>query len=295
MLTDDNKAAYQQSPFSGPLLQPQRGENDDHFNPALNLVFCSCFHGMVSCVFFLFTSHGLRRYEASATLQRVFIRTGPAYVCVSCSSPYLRPGGDADLWRRAVCCVVIDDAESIEVFKTLGVRKCAVREGEDANGTVLGWCLRCYSACRPPARKRLGAQCHSLLHPLVKTDAAASSMPGPAFLLTCGSQKRGLQARLPPSDREKVCPACNTAAELRSRAVRHPPTRVSASVGGVSVPPAVTAVMQQGDLPGIDVAPDASSVEGLMHAHLRRTRPDKITTVFFKRTDSHLREDFHRH
>ena len=189
MLTDDNKAAYQQSPFSGPLLQPQRGENDDHFNPVLNLVFCSCFHGMVSCVFFLFTSHGLRRYEASATLQRVFIRTGPAYVCVSCSSPYLRPGGDADLWRRAVCCVVIDDAESIEVFKTLGVRKCAVREGEDANGTVLGWCLRCYSACRPPARKRPGAQCHSLLHPLVKTDAAASSMPGPAFLLTYRSQK----------------------------------------------------------------------------------------------------------
>ena len=60
---------------------------------------------------FLFNSHGLRRYEASATLQRVFIRTGPASVCVSCSSPYLRPGGDADLWRRVVRSGVIDDAE----------------------------------------------------------------------------------------------------------------------------------------------------------------------------------------
>jgi len=56
----NNKAAYQQSPFLGPLLQPQRGENDDHFNPVLNLLFCSCFHGMVICVFFLVTSHGLR-------------------------------------------------------------------------------------------------------------------------------------------------------------------------------------------------------------------------------------------
>jgi len=169
------------------VLQPRRGENGDHFNPVLNPLFCSCFHGMVSCVFFLFTSHGLRRHEASATLQRVFIRTGPAYVCVSCSSPYLRPGGDADLWRRAVGCGVIDEAESIDAFKKLGVRKSAVREGENANGTVLGWCLPCYSAfrysaCRPLACKRLGTQFHSLLHSLVKTDAAASSVPGPACL-----------------------------------------------------------------------------------------------------------------
>jgi len=291
MLTDDNKAAYQQSPFFGPLLQPQRGENDDHFNPVLKLLFCYCFHGMVSCVFFLFTSHGSRRCEASATLQRVFIRTGPAYVCVSCSSPYLRPGGDADLWGRAVRCGVIDDTESIEVLKTLGVRKCAVREGEDANGTVLGWCWPCYSACRPPARKRRGAQCHSILHPLVKTDAAASSVPGPACLrFLWVPEKRGVQARLPPSDLETVCPACRTAAELRSRAFRHPPTRVSASVGGVSVPPAGTSAIQQGDLPGISVAPNASSVEGLMHAHLRRTRPEKITTVLSNgRTRTYVR------
>ena len=250
------------------------------------LTYFSVLVSMVwSVVSFSSTSHVLRRYEASATLQRVFIRTGPAYVCVSCSSPYLRPGGDADLWRRAVGCGVIDDAESIEAFKTLGVRKCAVTEGEDANGTVLGWCLPCYwacrhSACRPPARKRLGAQCHSLLHSLVKTDAAASSVPRPACLpFLWVPEKHDVQARLPPSGREKVCPACKTAAELRSRAVRHPPTRVSASVGGVSVPPAATAVMQQGDLPRIAVAADASSVEGLMHAHLRRTRPNNITTV----------------
>jgi len=109
--------------------------------------------------------------------------------------------------------------------------------------------------------------------------------------LSCGSQKkREVQAQLPPSGREKVCPACKTAAELRSRTVRHPPTRVSASVGGVSVPPAATAVMQQGDLPRIAVAADASSVEGLMHAHLRRTRPDKITTVFSNgRTRTYVR------
>jgi len=130
---------------------------------------------------FLFTSHGLRRYEASATLQRVFIRAGPADVCVSCSSPYLRPGGDADLWRRAVRSGFIDDSESIEVFKTLGVRKCAVKEGEDANGTVLGWCLPCYSECRPPARKRRGAQCPSLLTPIFKTKAAVSSGPRPVW------------------------------------------------------------------------------------------------------------------
>ena len=63
----------------------------------------------------------------------------------------------------------------------MGARKCAVKEGEDANGTVLGWCLPCYSECRPPARKRRGAQCPSLLTPIFKTEAAASSGPRPVW------------------------------------------------------------------------------------------------------------------
>ena len=110
---------------------------------------------MVGCVCFLFTFCGLRRYEASATVQRVFIGVGPAYVCVSCCCPYLTPGGDTELWRRAVRCGVIDDVASVEFFNKVCLRKRAVREGEDTNGTILGLCLHCYVVCRPPSRKTL--------------------------------------------------------------------------------------------------------------------------------------------
>jgi len=236
---------------------------------------------MVGCVCFLFNSCGLRRYEASATVQRVFAGVGPAYVFVSCSCPYLTSGGDTELWRRVVRCCVIDDAASVQFFNIVFVRKRAVREGEDTNRTILGLCLHCYVVCRPPARKRLGTQCRSLLHLSVKTDTAASSVQGPACLPFLWAAERGTaRAYLPPAERDKVCPACKTAAECRSRVARRPPTPLSVSVGGVSIPPVVSAVIKQCRLPGMAAAPDAGCVEQLMHAHLQRTRPEKICTVF---------------
>jgi len=80
-------------------------------------------------------------------------------------------------------------------------------------------------------------------------------------------------------------------AESRSRMARRPPTPLSVSVGGVSIPPVVSAVLKQCRLPGMAVAPDAGCVEELMHAHLRRTRPEKICTVFSSgrtRTDQRI-------
>ena len=137
---------------------------------------------MVGCACVLFTSHDLRAKEASDTLPRVFLHTGRPYMCVSCAFPYLKPGGDSEFWQRAVRCGIIKYAELIENLKTMGVRTYAMREGENVKGTVLRWCFPCYAACRPPARKGFVAQCHSLLHPLVKTDAATSSLSGPVCI-----------------------------------------------------------------------------------------------------------------
>ena len=201
-------------------------------------------------------------------------------MCVSCTSPFLKPGGGADLWRRAVRFGVIDDAETIEFYKSVPERKCAVRQGVDTNGTCLGVCLTCYHAS-PPVGKRVASQCLSLLHSEVKTDTAASSLPGPACLPFLWGTKNGeAQARIRRAEREKVCAACKTAAEYRSRAVRHPPPRVSTPVCGASTPSTTVAVSHQCGFPGLAVAPDAGCVEALMHAHLQRTRPEEISTVF---------------
>ena len=201
-------------------------------------------------------------------------------MCVSCTSPFLKPGGGADLRRRAVRGGVIDDAETIEFYKSVSQRKSAVRRGVDANGTCLGLCLSCYHAS-PPVGKRVAPQCLSLLHASVKTDTAASFIPGPACLpYLWGTQKEEAKGRLPRAEIEKVCAACKTAAEYRSRAVRRPPTRVPATVCGVPVPSTAVAVSRQCSLPGLAVAPNSGCVEALINAHLQRTRPEQISTVF---------------
>jgi len=156
---------------------------------------------------FLSSRWRLGRYEASAVVQRVFIGRAPAYVCVLCTSPFLKPGDGADLWRRAVRFSVIDDAETIEFYKSVPERKCAVRQGVDTNETCLGVCLTCYHAS-PPVGKRVASHCLSLLHSEVKTDTAASSLPGPACLpILWGTKKGEEQTRLRRAEREKVCAA----------------------------------------------------------------------------------------
>jgi len=128
-------------------------------------------------------------------------------VCVLCTSPFLKPGDGADLWRRAVRFSVIDDAETIEFYKSVPERKCAVRQGVDTNETCLGVCLTCYHAS-PPVGKRVASHCLSLLHSEVKTDTAASSLPGPACLpILWGTKKGEEQTRLRRAEREKVCAA----------------------------------------------------------------------------------------
>lgn len=102
-------------------------------------------------------------------------------MCVSCTSPFLKPGGGADLRRRAVRGGVIDDTEPIEFYKSVSQRKSAVRRGVNANGTCLGLCLSCYHAS-PPVGKCVASQFLSLFHASFKTDTAASFIPGPACL-----------------------------------------------------------------------------------------------------------------
>lgn len=99
-------------------------------------------------------------------------------MCVSFAFPYLKPGGDSESWRRAVRCGIIKYAESIELLKTMGVRKYAMRDGENVNGTVLRLCLPRYEACCPQARKGFVAQCHSLLHPSRKGEYHGVFRPG---------------------------------------------------------------------------------------------------------------------
>ena len=53
-----------------------------------------------------------------------------------------------------------------------------------------------------------------------------------------------------------------------------------ATVCGVPVPSAEVAVSRQCSFPGLAVAPNAGCVEALINAHLQRTRPEQISTVF---------------
>jgi len=90
------------------------------------------------------SSYELNRYPASALVQRVFMGRGPAYVCVTCGQPFLRPNADAELWRRAVCSGVISDAESVLFCTSVPTWKCySVDEDEDNNGVCLRLCIVC--------------------------------------------------------------------------------------------------------------------------------------------------------
>jgi len=145
----------------------------------------------------------LGRYEASAVVQRVFTGSAPVHVCVSCTSLFLKPDGGADLWRQAVRFGVIDDAETIEFYKSVPERKCAVRQIVDTNGTCLGVCLTCCHAS-PTVCQRVASQCLSLFHSEINTDTAASSLPGPACLrFLWGTKKGEEQARLRRAERER--------------------------------------------------------------------------------------------
>jgi len=95
-----------------------------------------------------------------------------------------------------------------------------------------------------------------------------------------GHQKERRTSKITSGGTQKVCAACRTAAEYRGRAVRLPPSRVSTTACGASTPSTTVAVSRQCGLPGLADAPDAGSVEALMHAHLQRKRPEDISTVF---------------
>jgi len=241
------------------------------------------------------------RYPASAVVQRVFLGSAPAYVCVGCRLPFLRPNADAELWRRAVRCGVISDAESVDFYQNTPTRRCySSEEDRDANGAALRACLDCFNATeRTASTKRFGHNCRSLQHSQVSTDKPATARPGPACLLYLwGINEAEGQRRLSPIERKKVCSACKSLAERFSRNAApfptppHGPPRVAS----VSAPPVIgeaAAAFSSTPLPAagatplaisaviaFSIKPDSDTVPELFSAFLRRTGGTELAERF---------------
>jgi len=97
----------------------------------------------------------------------------------------------------------------------------------------------CYFVERPPANK-VGAKCASLIYPDVSTDRDPAARPGPGILyILWPVAKADEQSTLPPGGRERVCSACKTLVEKRSRAAQ--PDRAHGAVPGMSTLTVTTA------------------------------------------------------
>jgi len=232
------------------------------------------------------------RYPASAVVQRVFLSRAPAYVCVGCRLPFLRPNADAELRRRAVCCGVISDAESVEFCKNTPTRRCySSEEDRDANGVALRTCLDCFNATgRTASTKRFGHKCRSLQHSLVSTEKPATARPGTACLpYLWGINEAEGQRRLSPIERKKVCSACKSLAERLSRnaasfptppqgpprvtSVSAPPVigEAAAAFSSTPLPAAAATPLEISAVTGFSIKPDSGTVPELFSAFVRRT------------------------
>jgi len=128
---------------------------------------------------FLIPTSTLHRLSYSASFW-----AEPLHTCVWGVGFRFYGGTLKELWRRAVCCGVISDAESVEFCKSTPTRRCySSEEDRDANGVALRTCLDCFNATgRTASTKRFGHKCRSLQHSQFSADKPDTARPGPACL-----------------------------------------------------------------------------------------------------------------